>query len=89
LGVFVLFVHFLAGRRKKRFHIKELKIPQVAKACEPAKRCYKPLLTPLPPENARKGRIPQVGRKRVARLMRVAAICFPSYSDRSKFSRHE
>ncbi|MGF6986183.1 hypothetical protein QFZ99_005724 [Paraburkholderia atlantica] len=31
-GVFVLFVHFLADCTKRRFQIKELKIPQVAKS---------------------------------------------------------
>jgi hypothetical protein len=58
LGVFVLFVHFLAVCTRKRFRINELKMPQVAKACEVAKPCYKRLLTPLPPENAPKERIP-------------------------------
>lgn len=60
LGVFVLFVHFLAVCTRKRFQIKELRIRQVAKACEAAQPCYKRLLTPLPPENARKGRSPLI-----------------------------
>ena len=52
-GVFVLFVHFLAVCTRKHFQINELKIRQVAKAYEAVQPCYKRLLTPLPPENAR------------------------------------
>jgi hypothetical protein len=50
-GVFALFMHFLAVYARNRFQIDELKIRQVAKACEAAQLCCKQTLTPLPPEN--------------------------------------
>jgi hypothetical protein len=70
-------VHFLAVCTKNHFQINELKIRQVAKACEAAEPCYKRFLTPLPPDFARIERIPQREVRSLAYQMKVAR--FPAY----------